>query len=233
MKPHILLAQPQRHGRFLRRLNRFAVEVEFDDGPVVAHLPNSGRMNELLVAGHTVVLAERHGLARKTAFDMQLVQYDGRWVSVDSRIPNTLAAEAIRQRAIPAWAQYREVWREVTWGDSRFDLELREGQRCCLVETKSVNLVENGHALFPDAPTMRGVRHLRTLIEAVRAGLEAGVLFIIQREDARVLSPFDAADPDFGRALRDAAAAGVVIEAYRCRVTPERMTLDERVPVQL
>ncbi|MEK7215893.1 MAG: DNA/RNA nuclease SfsA [Chloroflexota bacterium] len=220
MKPYILLDQPQRHGRFLRRLNRFAVEIELDEGAVAAHLPNSGRMNELLVAGHPVVLAERHGIARKTAFDMQLVQYGSRWVSVDSRIPNALAAEAIRRR-------------EVTWGDSRFDLELREGNRRCLVETKSVNLVENGRALFPDAPTTRGARHVRTLIEAVRSGLEAGVLFVIQRDDARVLSPFDAADPEFGRALREAAAAGVVIEAYRCRVTPDRMTLDERVPVEL
>lgn len=233
LNPHIVLAQPQRHGRFIRRLNRFAVEIELAEGPVAAHLPNSGRMAELLVAGHPVVLAGRPGPNRKTAFDMMLVRYHGRWVSVDSRLPSALAVEALRQRALPVWARYGEVRREVTWGDSRFDLELREGEGRCLVETKSVNLVEDGRALFPDAPTTRGARHLRTLIEALRAGLDAGVLFVIQREDARTLSPFDAADPDFGRALREAAAAGVAIQAYRCRVTPERMTLEEAVPVEL
>ena len=204
-----------------------------DQGGVAAHLPNSGRMEELLVPGRSVVLAECPAIHRKTRFDMLLVRYQGRWVSVDSRLPSALAAEALRQRALPAWERYGEVRREVTWGDSRFDLELRDGAHRCLVETKSVNLVEDGRALFPDAPTTRGVRHVRTLIEAVRAGLEAGVLFVIQREDAEVLSPFDAADPDFGRALREATAAGVTVLAYRCRVTPERITLGAPVPVEL
>lgn len=227
------LDQPQRVGRFLRRLNRFAVAVALPEGSVVAHLPNSGRMTELLVAGRRVVLVARPGPGRRTAWDMALVAYRGVWVSVDSRLPSALAAAALWQRAIPEWAAATAVRREVTWRDSRFDLELRDGDRRWYVETKSVNLVEGGRALFPDAPTTRGARHLRTLIAARQAGHGAGVLFVIQRADARVLAPFDAADPDFGRALREAAAAGVTVLAYGCRVTSKRMTLAARVPVVL
>jgi len=233
MSPYIDLGQPQRTGRFLRRLNRFAVEVALPAGSVAAHLPNSGRMTELLVAGRPVVLVARPRPGRRTAFDMTLVEYRGAWVSVDSRLPSALAAAALRQGTIPEWAGLGEVRREVTWGDSRFDLELRDGTRRCFVETKSVNLVQDGRALFPDVPTTRGARHLRTLIAARQAGHGAGVLFVIQRGDAQVLAPFDAADPAFGRALREAAVAGVTVLAYGCTVTPERVTLAARVPVEL
>jgi sugar fermentation stimulation protein A len=233
LKPWVPLGQPQRVGRFLQRLNRFAVAVALPEGAVVAHLPNSGRMTELLVAGRRVVLVARPSPGRRTAWDMALVSYRGAWVSVDSRLPSALAAAALQQRAIPEWDAAMAVRREVTWGDSRFDLEMWDGDRRWYLETKSVNLVEGGRALFPDAPTTRGARHMRTLIAAREAGHGAGVLFVIQRADARVLAPFDAADPDFGRALREAAAAGVTVLAYGCRVTPKRMTLAGRVPVEL
>lgn len=233
LPPAVLLPQPQRRGRFLRRLNRFAVEILLEEGVVTAHLPNSGRMRELLVEGHPTVLVARPAPGRKTAYDMLLVQYQGHWVSVDSRLPSALAYQALRQRALPTWAAYSEVRREARYGDSRLDLELRNGAQRALIETKSVNLVEEGRALFPDAPTTRGQRHLRTLIQAHREGIAAGVLFIIQREDARCFSPYDAADPEFGRWLREAAKAGVVVDAYRCKVSPEAMVLDMPVPVDL
>ncbi len=123
--------------------------------------------------------------------------------------------------------------REAVYGDSRIDLALRNGDRHALIETKSVNLVEDGVALFPDAPTTRGQRHLRTLMQAQREGIAAGVLFVIQREDARSFHPHDAADPAFGHWLREAAQAGVRVEAYRCLVTPEAMTLNSAIPVEL
>ena len=233
VQPNIALPQPQQRGRFIRRLNRFAVEVELDKGAVQAHLPNSGRMTELLVPGYPVVLVECPSPNRKTAFDMLLVQYQGHWVSVDSRLPSALAYKALEQGALPAWAGYTQVRREAVYGDSRIDLALRNGDRRALIETKSVNLVENGVALFPDAPTTRGQRHLRTLMQAQREGIAAGVLFVIQREDARSFHPHDAADPEFGHWLREAAQAGVLVEAYRCLVTPEAMTLDSAIPVEL
>jgi len=231
--PEVTLPGPQQSGRFLRRLNRFAALVEVGGRETVAHLPNSGRMTELLVPGHAVLLVERFGPARKTAFDMVLVAYQGRWVSVDSRLPSELAFVALQQRALLPWADYSEVRREVRYSESRLDLELREGARRCLIEAKSVNLVCDGRALFPDAPTQRGARHLQTLMHAARAGIGAGVVFVIQRDDARSLAPFDAADPQFGRLLREAAHSGVQVHAYRCNVSPRAIALGDEVPVEL
>ena len=220
-------------GLFVQRLNRFAVLVDLDGEQVVAHLPNSGRMRELLVLGHRALLVQRSGPNRKTGYDMVLVQYQGLWVSVDARMPSALAFEALKQQALTPWCMYSQVKREAVYGDSRLDLELREGTRRCLVETKSVNLVCQGRALFPDAPTTRGTRHMRTLMKAVAEGIAAGVLFVIQREDATSLSPYDEADPEFGRALREAAQSGVEVHAVRCRVSPEEIILVGPVPVVL
>ncbi len=229
----LLMPQPQRRGIFVRRVNRFAVEVEIDGRPTLAHLPNSGRMTELLAHGHQVVLAERGTAGRKTAFDMLLVQYEGHWVSVDSRLPSALAFRALQMRALAPWSQYTRVRREVAYFDSRLDLELWDGDRRCLIETKSVNLVQGGCALFPDAPTSRGTRHLRTLMHAKEAGLDAGVLFIVQRDDAIRFAPFSAADPLFSHTLREAVAAGVEARAHVCSVQPQAISLGKEIPVCL
>ena len=231
--PTIALPQPQRTGRFVRRLNRFAALVELEEGEVMAHLSNSGRMTELLVPGHPALLVARAGGGRKTAYDMVLVGYQGLWVSVDSRMPAALAYQALTQQALSPWAAYNGVRREVVYGESRLDLELWNSERRCLIETKSVNLVVQGRALFPDAPTTRGARHLRTLIQAVDSGREAAVLFIVQREDARCFSPYDEADPEFGRWLRQAAGAGVAVHAYRCKVSPQAITLGGPVRIEM
>lgn len=230
----VALPQPHRVGTFVRRVNRFAAEVVVDGETLAAHVPNSGRMTELMVAGQPVVVMGEPAAHRKTACDLVLIEYQGRWVSVDSRLPSAVAAAALRAGAIPRFAAYPHVRREVAYHDSRLDLELTDdaGGRA-LIETKSSNLVEDGLALFPDAPTTRGARHLHTLVHALQHGIDAGVLFIIQRDDAEVLRPFDTADPAFGVALRAAAAAGVAVLAYRCHITPQAVTLDRPVPVDL
>ena len=231
--PTLSLPQPQRRGIFVRRVNRFAVEVKVDGRPTLAHLPNSGRMTELLAPGRQVVLTERGTTGRKTAFDMLLVQYEGHWVSVDSRLPSALAFQALRMRALAPWSQYDRVRREVAYFESRLDLELWQGDSRCLIETKSVNLVRDGCALFPDAPTSRGTRHLRTLMRAKENGIDAGVLFVVQRDDAVRLAPFSAADPLFGHTLREAVAAGVEARAYVCSVQPQVISLGREIPVCL
>src|SRR5690606_25235402 len=132
-----------------------------------------------------------------------------------------------------AFRGYTEYAKEVTWGESRFDARLSGPAGTCLVETKSVNLVENGTALFPDAPTLRGTRHVEELVQAYEEGLGAAVVFVIQRSDARQFSPYDGADPVFGQALRAAHKAGVKLYAYTCRVTLDYMVLDGEVPVVL
>jgi sugar fermentation stimulation protein A len=156
------------------------------------------------------------------------------WVSIDARVPNALIAEELIHRRLGPFQAYREVQREAPLEGGRVDFQLLgEGRPPCLIEVKSVTLVVEGVARFPDARTERGVRHVRALAEGVSAGLRGAILFVIQRPDAWAFSPNDAADPDFGQALRAAAQRGVEVYARTCRVSPRRITLDQEVPVGL
>lgn len=221
-------------GRFLTRDNRFRVTVEIGDREVWAHLPNSGRLGELLVRGRRTMLVERHGAGRRTNYDLALVQLEGRWVSVDARLPNELVQEAVRSERLPPLFGYTRVKREVVFGTSRIDFLLQaEGRRPCLVEVKSVTLVSDGLACFPDAVTERGRRHVNELADALAAGYRAMVLFVVQREDALGLRPHDESDPAFGRALRGAARRGVEVTAFACQVQPGRVEIDRQLPVLL
>lgn len=218
---------------FIRRLNRFLALVQVDGKDALAHVANSGRLRELFVEGRPVLLAPRAGDARKTSWDLLLVRLPGGWVSADARLPPSLAVEALRRGRLLPFLGYPSVQREVPYGHSRLDLALKGSGPDCVIEVKSATLVNKGCALFPDAPTERGTRHMGTLARARRAGLRAAVLFVVQRQDAHAFAPHDAADPEFGRALRRAARAGVEVYAYRCRVTPRAVTIAEQVPVRL
>jgi len=221
-------------GRFLSRDNRFLVTVEVEGREVWAHLPNSGRLGELLVAGSPAMLVERPGGKRKTAYDLCLIQMDGRWVSVDARLPNDLVAEALATGRIEPLEGYPSVRREVTWGSSRFDFLLESPDRPpCLVEVKSVTLVTDGLACFPDAVTLRGRRHVNELAQALEAGYRAAVLFVVQRDDATGLRPHDESDPGFGQALRQASRRGVEVYACGCQVEPGQVTIEHLLPVHL
>ena len=219
-------------GHFLRRDNRFRVTVELEGKAVGAHLPNSGRLGELLTPGRELRLAPMPGRHRKTPYDLKLVRYAGVWISVDARLPNSLFAEAFGDGRLAEFAMYADLRREVRLGDSRIDFLLNGPPGRCWVETKSVTLVENGWALFPDAPTERGRRHLGEMANAVRQGDQAAIVFIIQRPDARAFRPHYRADPDFARALQRAVKAGVGAIAYGCLVSEQEIVLDEPVPVE-
>ena len=230
---------------FVRRDNRFRVQVQIEGRTEAAHLPNSGRLGELLVAGRKVCLAPadvRRNPKRLTAYDMVLVEFGGRWVSVDARLPGHLVDEAlcqgqlvVRQGSQAGFEGYTTVRREVYLGESRLDfrLEAGPGETPCWIEVKSVTLVVAGVARFPDAPTLRGQRHVRELTRAVGKGERAAVVFVVQRDDAEYFVPHDEADPAFGRALREAAQAGVEVYAWRCRVSREAIQLADAIPVRL
>lgn len=227
---------PLTEGRFIRRLNRFAALVDVDRREYLAHVPNSGRLGELLVPGYRVLLAPAppsSAHTRKTAFDLALVDTGGALSSADARLPNKLVAEAIAERRLPQFAGYPVVRPETVFGESRLDFFLDGPDGSCYVETKSVTLVEDGVGLFPDAPTLRGVKHLRSLMSALAAGHRATVIFVIQRCDADAFAPHDAADPLLGATLREAVAAGVEARTYRCRVSERCIILDDEVPVRL
>ncbi len=209
------------HARIKRRLNRFAVEVEFGGRSATVHMANSGRARGLLEPGTPALLIPRHSPGRKASFDLALVHADGVWVSADARLPNGLVREALAEGRIERLAGYSDVQAEARHGGSRFDFLLEGPGGACLVEAKSVTLVQDGIGLFPDAPTPRGMRHVRELAQVARGGMAGCVLFVVQRPDDDALAPNDDDDPAFGRALREAAEAGVAVLAYRCDVRVE------------
>ena len=226
------LSPDLKQGTFIDRPNRFSARVDVEGEPVLAHVPNSGRMKELFKQDARVFLTPMSGANRKTAYDLSLVQVNDTLVSSDARLPSALVNEAIGSGRLEQFSSYTWRRREVVFAGSRLDLALGNGG-LCYVEVKSVTLVEDGVGLFPDAPTTRGARHLEALVEARGPGHRAAVIFVVQRDDARAFAPNVPADPHFAETLQRAASSGVEVYAYRCRVTLEEVELTDELPVLL
>ncbi|MCK4399992.1 DNA/RNA nuclease SfsA [Candidatus Bathyarchaeota archaeon] len=218
--------------KLLERPNRFLGVVDIDGREELCFIPNPGRMHELMVPNTGVYLLEKRGEHRKTRYDMVLVDYGDIMVGVDSRLPNTLLAEAVNAGRLNDFRGYTVERTEPVFHDSRLDLVLSDGQGQVMVETKSCTLVEDGVALFPDAPTERGARHMRTLVKALETGRSAAV-FVIQRGDASEFRPNDGTDPEFGEALRRAASMGVETYAYVSDVSLRGVEIKEKIPLRL
>ena len=217
-------------GIFLARPNRFIAHVEIGGRLEICHVKNTGRCRELLVPGATVWCQKSQNPARKTKFDLISVQKGDRIINMDSQAPNIAAKEWLLAGGLGTIAELRP---ETFHGDSRFDFSfLLDGQQCFL-EVKGVTLEDDGVCAFPDAPTARGVKHLKGLTEAAKAGYGAFVLFVIQMADVKYLRPHEERDPAFAAALREAAENGVRILAVDCAVSPETMQLRLPVPVRL
>ncbi len=229
----IRFPRPLVPGRFVRRLNRFAALVEVSGRLTRVHVRNSGRLHELFTPGRPVLLDPAATKGRRTRFTLAVVRLPSGFVSADAHLPNTLVAEGLQARSIPGLTEHRVLRREPPLGRGRADFLLARKGRPCLLEVKSVTLVQDGVALFPDAPTTRGRTHLMHLIAARRRGLAAAVLFIIQRADVRAFAPNQAADPDFTATLRRAVRAGVRVSAMTCRVNAMGVRLGASVPVLL
>ena len=216
---------------FLERPNRFVAYVEQAGRREICHVKNTGRCRELLVPGAELYVQRSDNPARKTALDMIAVKKVSQWVNMDSQAPNKAAAEWLRQGGLGC----REITirPEYKYGDSRFDFFLEADGRKAFMEVKGVTLEEDGIARFPDAPTERGVKHIRELIRCLDAGYEAYVFFVIQMKGVRAFEPNDRTHPAFGEALREAAKKGVQILAYDCVVRPDEMSIDQRIEVWL
>ena len=218
--------------RFVARPNRFVARVQLDGAEQTVHVKNTGRCRELLVPGATVYLAEGDNPARKTRYDLVAVQKGSLLINLDSQAPNKVFAEWARAgQFLPGLTLLRP---ETRWGNSRFDFywEDAAGHRG-YVEVKGCTLEENGHARFPDAPTLRGVKHLEELALCRQQGYEATVCFVLQMAGMADFAPNDATHPEFGAALRRAAQSGVEVLARECTVTPATLTLAGPVPVLL
>lgn len=219
-------------GRFLARPNRFIAHVELEGGTQICHVKNTGRCRELLVPGARVYLEDfGPDTRRKTRYDLIAVEKGDLLINMDSQAPNKAVGEFLRAGGL--WESPTLVRPETKWGNSRFDFYLEQGERKAFLEVKGVTLEENGLALFPDAPTLRGVKHLEELAALPAAGFEAYVLFLVQMKGVKKFAPAWHLHPQFGQALANAAAAGVTVLAYDCRVTPDSMVLDAPVPLDL
>lgn len=216
---------------FLDRPNRFVAHAELNGQIVVCHVKNTGRCRELLIPGATIYLQPAENPARKTPYDLIAVEKGTRLINMDAQAPNKVFQEWAEQGCFqPGLTLLRP---ETTWGNSRFDFYWEAGDHRGFVEVKGVTLEEEGMVRFPDAPTERGVKHLEELARCRAEGLEAAVCFVIQMADVDCFEPNDRTHPDFGTALRAAACAGVTVMAYDCRVAPDRLELNQPVPVRL
>lgn len=223
-------------GQFCSRPNRFLAVVRIGGQEEIVHVKNTGRCRELLIPECTVYLSRSDNPNRKTKYDLIAVekQREGKpplLINLDSQIPNAAAAEWLETGSLfSANAVFR---REVTHGSSRFDFSIMDGNIQSFLEVKGVTLEQDGIALFPDAPTLRGVKHLQELTACQQAEIPAYLLLVIQMKEIRAFRPNDAMHPQFGEALRRAAAAGVTLLARDCIVTPDSITIDVPVPIQL
>lgn len=217
-------------GRFLRRPNRFIAHIEIGGKEEICHVKNTGRCKELLPEGAAVWCEKSNNPNRKTAYDLIAVQKGERLINMDSQAPNAAVKEWLLAGGLGRITDLRP---EKTHGESRFDFAFTKDGKPCFMEVKGVTLENDGICAFPDAPTLRGAKHLRELTELAKAGFGAYILFVIQMADVKYLHPNDATDPAFSDALREAAAAGVQILAMDCAVTPDSMALRNPVEIKL
>ncbi|MBQ3404548.1 MAG: DNA/RNA nuclease SfsA [Oscillospiraceae bacterium] len=215
-------------GRFIERSNRFIAHVEIDGKPEICHVKNTGRCRELLIPGAKVVLSRAANSGRKTAYDLIAVRKGERLINIDSQAPNAVAAEYLF-RLYPG----AELTAERKYGKSRFDFMLKTGERIKYIEVKGVTLEENGLAMFPDAPTERGVKHLRELMRAGDEGYGAAVLFVIQMKGVSAFTANARTHPEFAIALREAARHGVELYALDCVVSEDEIYADSPVEILL
>ena len=222
-------------GIFLSRPNRFIAKVKIGDAEETVHVKNTGRCREILIPGCTVYLEKSDNAARKTAYDLIAAEKETPsgtlLINIDSQIPNYCAEEFLRSSGL--FGDSAVIKREVTYGNSRFDLMVQNNNITAFVEVKGVTLENDGQTLFPDAPTIRGVKHLTELIKAKKEGYDAYVLFVIQMSGVREFSPNGTMHPEFARALSEAKENGVKILAYDCLVTPDTITINSPVFVNL
>ena len=209
---------------FIKRPNRFNALVKINGTETTVHVPNTGRCKELLYEGVTVLLREENNEKRKTKYDLICVYKRDELICIDSQIPNKVVKEALLNKAVEKLKKYTKIESEKFYENSRFDFKLStENNEEYYLEVKGVTLENEKFAMFPDAPTERGTKHINELIKAKKAGKGAGVLFLIQMKDVKSFSPNYETDIKFSSALKEAYKEGVDIFVYSCIVTVEEI----------
>lgn len=212
-------------GKFKSRPNRFIAIVDIDGTEEICHVKNTGRCKELFVKGATVYLQKADNPNRKTLYDLIAVQKGNSLINIDSQVVNGVALEYMPV----LFDDIKLIKPECVYGNSRFDIYLETETDKIFVEVKGVTLEKDGTALFPDAPTERGVKHLKELQKAVADGYKAFVLFVIQMDNALHFEPNRITHPEFAEELKNAQKNGVTVLAYNCTVTPDEIKIKDKV----
>ena len=207
--------------KFISRPNRFIAQVELDGKEITVHVKNTGRCKELLISGRTVYLEKATNPERKTPYDLIAVDTPIGIINIDSQAPNAVVKEWLEKQ------DYDYIDPEHKYGDSRIDFYMKKGEDEYLLEVKGCTLIKDGIGYFPDAPTERGVKHLRELAKATKAGYKAMIAFVIQVEGVCEVRPNIETHPEFGIALHDAIQAGVQVIYLQCRVTADELEVQD------
>lgn len=226
-----MLEESYTYGTLIIRENRFIAKVEIEGVEERVHVPNTGRLPQILHEGVKVQLRKSDNPNRKTKYSLIAAKKGKSWVNIDSQLPNKLAFDSVSEGVVTEFKNIDLLKREVTFGNSRFDLYYEKDDRKGFIEVKGVTFAEDGVGMFPDAPTTRGTKHIYELIKTVEEGYEASLLFIIMREDCTSFSPYTEMDQAFSDALKEAAEKGVNILAYRTKYDGTTPTVYEKVPV--
>lgn len=222
------------HAKFISRPNRFQAYVNIEGEELMVHVPNTGRCKEILLPGCVVILREEDNPNRKTKYDLIAGYKGNKLINIDSQIPNKVVEEALLNKKIYELQKYDIIQREKVYGNSRFDFKLSNNNgEIFYLEVKGVTLEEDGFARFPDAPTDRGRKHVMELIEIKRAGMDAGILFLMQMDNINKFTPNEDMDKPFSEAVRLAKANDVNIFAYDCLVDEKHISLNKSIEIIL
>lgn len=216
-------------GTFLARPNRFIAYVDIEGKTEKCHVKNTGRCKELLIPGAIVYLEKRNQPNRKTQYDVIAVQKGKLLINMDSQAPNKVYAEWAKEHI----EKLRFFKSEVFHGDSRFDFYYETDTKQTFVEVKGVTLEQDGVVKFPDAPTERGVKHLRGLMQCVKEGYGAEVVFVVQMEEAIYFCPNEETHAAFAKTLREAVEAGVTVRVFTCKVLPDTLEISREMEARI
>ena len=218
---------------FIDRPNRFLTRVNYNGEVVKSHLPDPGRLKELLIPGVTLLIKKEGNPNRKTKFSTQGVYLDGQLISLNSWLPNEFVEFLLKNKSIHFLEGWDFIRREVPFGKNRFDFLLMRDEKPLYLEVKSVTLVENGVAKFPDAVTERGKRHVEHLAKMTKDGVECMVLFVVQRPDAKIFQPQWERDPQFSEALLKAYNDGIKVKVIQAEMQKTKMVYFGELPFTL
>lgn len=216
-------------GIFIDRPNRFIANVIIDNKTEICHVKNTGRCKELLVKGSTVYLQKSDNPERKTKYDLITVQKGDRLINMDSQVVNYVALEFIPK----LFDDIKYIKPEYRYGNSRIDIYLETDKEKIFIEVKGVTLEDDGVVRFPDAPTERGIKHLKELQKAVTEGYRAYVMFVVQMSDVKYFEPNRETHKEFADELKKAEANGVIPLVFDCAVTPDSIEIRKPILIKL